>query len=177
MTKYHNYEIQPGYVEDSRLCIMRVGHDEGFDSIEAAMEHFRLTLVSYLKSQRQAPEEECCRTVLANKKPPKGLVWNFCPTCGTRLGTLSEVTPYEVQDLFLKMPMMTADETGGNGIYDHFQNAGWTLGCCHEGFPTVTVQAVDRWMGRDIGDEDGCEDERPWMEGQYPDGSSWNSRD
>ena len=176
MTMYHNYEIQPGYVEDSRLCTMKVGHSYGFATIEEAMEHFRLTLVSYLKSQQKTPEEACCRAVLANKKPPKGLAWNFCPTCGTRMSALTEVSPYDVQDLFFKMPMMSADDTGGNGIYDHFMEAGWMLGCGYDGFPFVQVQAVGRWMGREVEDGDG-EDERPWMEGQYPDGTSWNSRD
>ena len=168
--KWHNFELQPGYAEDARLCTMKVGHQDGFDGIEEAMEDFRLTRVSYLKKNQQPPEHSCCKKAIKSKA-------NYCPKCGFKLANLAEVTPYEVGELFFRLFATTIDEA--NDVWLHFDNADWRLGGPHPDHvraykghsdKLVQVQGVRRWMEREEGD-------RPWMEGTYPNGDMWNSRD
>ena len=157
---YHNFALQPGYVENSCLCQMLVSHVDGFPGIEEAMEYFRLTLVAWLL-EGKVPRT-CCAKNLKNKSN------RWCSQCGTRLDEFLEPSAGEVQDAFMKMPMTTVDE--GADMIHFFEERGWILGL--NDFPDqliVSVRAVARWTGR----ED-LED-RPYLDGDYPDGSTYCS--
>ena len=162
MDPYYNFELRPGYVESTRLGVIQARHDEGFVTLERAMEHLRLTLTSFLSS-RPKPVKACC-----TKAPEKS---RYCSECGTRLDTLKGVDPEDVADFFMTIPRMTLDDAGSTGLASHMEAAGWHLDGYHEDMPVVRVRAVGRWMARDATAGD-----RPYMEGTYPDGSEWNSR-
>lgn len=148
MGRYHNFNLQFGYVKDSRPATMLCGHDQGFDDVESAMEDLRKTLYGYLWLER-------------------GL--NFCPVCGTPVKAMKKVSGYDVAKAFEDLFMSTMDDLGD--IYGYLENHGWTIGATIGEQRSVEVQAVGRWMAR----ED--EEDRPWMEADYPDGGYWNSRD
>lgn len=161
---YHNFDLQPGYVEDTMLCTMKVGHDDGFEGIEEAVEHFRLTIRSYLESRRQPPNNKCCKKNLSGKKSP-----NYCQDCGSKLA-FDDVSGPETQEFFYHMLTMTIDGASGSWVWDHFEEAGWHLGLTlgdPSDYPLCQVRSIGRWMGRE-------DDERPWLEGDYPDGISWS---
>ena len=162
---YTNFDLQPGYVEDSVPCTMKVYHNVGFASIREAVEHFRLTLVSFLQSEQQPPvRSKCCDKTLAFDEKS-----SFCCKCGTPLKLSAEISGYEVRELFMQLPMSTWDELAGRGIDVHLEDNGWTLGYYIDNSPACFVQSVNRWMEKD-GDDD-----TPHLEGTYPDGTSWHS--
>lgn len=158
----HTYFIfQAGYVEDTCLGVLPASHDEGFVTIEEAVEHFRLTLVALL-TKSLAPRS-CCAVALKDEDN------RFCSTCGKRLDQFRGVSPADVQDAYFKLGALTVD--GNSGLLEHFEQAGWHLdGWVEPTTPMCRVQGVGRWMGR----ED--EEDRPYMEGTYPDGTTWSSR-
>ena len=162
--KYHNFVIQPGYAEDARLCEMRVSHSEGFSTIEEAMEDFRVALISFLR--KKSKPKRCCAKVLKRRTS----LYNFCPECGEDLRDIREENPYAVQELFLMLPMLTINEASSIGILGHFERAGWTLSGFSD-YPEEEpchIEAVGRWMARET-------DDRPFMCGVYPDGTTWSS--
>ena len=158
---YHNFALQPGYVEDTVLCEMSVSHDEGFSSIESAMENLRLTIAAWLEEHRRV--RACCKKNLPDEEN------YFCAQCGARLDQYRGDLYTEVQDAFMKMPMTTVDE--GADMLQFFEERGWNL-CGFYHFPeekACSVRAVARWMGRE------STDDFPYMEGTYPDGTEYCS--
>lgn len=158
---YHNFALQPGYAEDTYLCEMSVSHDEGFENIEEAIEGLRLTINAYLaESARCRP---CCNISKANPE------FRYCPRCASNLGTMRGPDAGAIQDFFLKLPMTTIDD--GAGILQFFEGRGWHLDGFYN-FPDeapCSVRAVARWMGRE------GEDDRPYLEGTYPNGETYCS--
>lgn len=157
---HHNFALQPGYVEDTCLCEMSVSNDNGFSTIENAMEDLRLTIAAYLTDTTRI--RACC---LASSKNPE---FRYCPRCGSNLNNLKPDAG-NIQGLFMRMPMMTVDE--GADMLRFFEERGWHLDGFYA-FPEekpCLVRAVARWMGREDTED------FPYMEGTYPDGKEYCS--
>lgn len=152
MSKIYNFTIQLGYAEDAILSTMCFSNVDGFDGVEEAMEHLRLTARAYLLKEQCL--RQCCQDAAAG---------NFCPTCGSRLADVRDVRPDDVRDFFYELP--TLDMDGGASILEYFQDRGWDLCGAAEG-ASAFVQGVARWMGR----ED--EEHRPFMEWTLDDRTS-----
>lgn len=156
---YRNFKIQLGLDVDDVPAGLKVGHVTGFSSFEEALDHLRHTVVRCLTDR---PVPACCETWY------KDVRFTYCPECGFRLVD-GFPSGDEVRDYFTRLIVEPMSALHDAGVVQHFRNAGWSLTGFVSQDPPCQVRGFGRWLAR-------CgPDDRPYVEGQYPDGEEWDS--
>lgn len=117
--KAQYFALKMGYVEDAALTNLFLSHDEGFPSVEEALEDFGKVLLEILTQEQ---EERNTKFV------------QICPHCKQMLSPTLPPDVYQVMGLFQEIFRGTLDSVGL--MWEHFENAGWNLS------PELNYQAL-----------------------------------